>query len=80
MPVIYPKQGYVKKGYSARINMLDWYEKDRESFDKVYPKCSLVEMAFSSMKKRLGSAVKTISNKGITVELGLRCISYNLIV
>ena len=29
--VICPKQGYVKKGYSARTNMPDWYEKDRES-------------------------------------------------
>ena len=60
--------------------MLDWYEQDWESFDKVYHKRSLVETVFSSMKKRLGSTAKAASNKGITAELGLRCICYNLIV
>ena len=60
--------------------MRDWYEQDLESFDKIYHKRSLVEAVFSSMKKRLGSTAKAISNKGITAELGLRCICYNLIV
>ena len=60
--------------------MLDGYEKDSESFDKAHHKRSLVETAFSSMKKRHNSTVKAISNKGIMIELGPRCISYNLIV
>ena len=78
-PVIVPKNGYVKKGYNARADMIRWYESDPDGFMELYHQRNLVESAFSSMKARFSAIVRAKSLPMQQLRLTLRCICYNLV-
>ncbi len=56
-PVIWPRRNHIAKGFNPRAEMLRWFRRDQEGFEKVYHQRSLVESVFSSMKEKFVSVV-----------------------
>ena len=78
-PVIWPRKNHTAKGFNPRAEMLRWFRRDREGFEKVYHQRSLVESVFSSMKERFGSVVAAKTFPMQRLQIILRSICYNLI-
>lgn len=78
-PVICPKSNMRPKGYNALAEMLRWHQNEREEFDRLYHKRSLVETAFSVIKERFGATARAKLDHVRALLLSLKCICYNLV-
>ena len=78
-PVIWPRRNHTTKGFNPRAEMLRWFRRDQDGFEKVYHQRSLVESVFSSMKERFGSVVAAKTLPMQRLQVILRSICYNLI-
>ena len=76
-PVIWPRRNHIAKGFNPRAEMLRWFRRDQEGFEKVYHQRSLVESVFSSMKERFGSVVAAKTLPMQRLQVILRSICYN---
>ncbi len=79
IPVICPKSNMRPKGFNALAEMLRRHRDDREGFDRLYHKRSLVETAFSVIKERFGATARAKLEPVRALLLTLKCISYNLV-
>ena len=78
-PVIWPRKNHTAKGFNPRAEMLRWFRRDQDGFEKVYHQRSLVESVFSSMKERFGSVVAAKTLPMQRLQVILRNICYNLV-
>ena len=78
-PVIWPRKNHTAKGFNPRAEMLRWFRRDQDGFEKVHHQRSLVESVFSSMKERFGSVVAAKTLPMQRLQVILRNICYNLV-
>ena len=78
-PVMWPRKNHTAKGFNPRAEMLRWFRRDQDGFEKVYHQRSLVESVFSSMKERFGSVVAAKTLPMQRLQVILRNICYNLV-
>ncbi len=78
-PVIWPRKNHTAKGFNPRAEMLRWFRRDQDGFEKVYHQRSPVESVFSSMKERFGSVVAAKTLPMQRLQVILRNICYNLV-
>ncbi len=74
-----PCHHHTAKGFNPRAEMLRWFRRDQDGFEKVYHQRSLVESVFSSMKERFGSVVAAKTLPMQRLQVILRNICYNLV-
>jgi hypothetical protein len=81
-PFIRPKKtttGETRKGRPF-IEMIQQYKENKKEWMKKYHQRSLIEAAFSSLKRRLGGYVTSIKRRIQHTEIAFKIIIYNLMI